>query len=197
MSVVPHSLSAHSRAVVRVAACLTLVTAAVAAPAAAQGPAAPSASLPAAPVSAAVRGIVVPDGTELAVVTTEDLSSKTATTGDPITLKVNEPVIVNNFVVIPKGAVVKGIVSEAKGAGRMGKGGTLNIRLESTTSVDGQKVPLRAAKGKQGDGKTGTTVALVALFGPIGLLKHGSDANIKAGTELKVFTDAPITVQMP
>jgi hypothetical protein len=108
----------------------------------------------AASAGSAARSIVVPDGTELVVVTTEELSSKTAKTGDPTTLKVSEPVIVNNFDVIPKGAVVKGVVSDAKGAGRMGKGGTLNIRVESRTSVDGQKVPPRAAKGKQGDGKT-------------------------------------------
>jgi hypothetical protein len=38
---------------------------------------------------------------------------------------------------------------------------------------------------------------LVAFFGPISIVKHGADANIKAGTELKVFTDAPVTVQMP
>jgi hypothetical protein len=48
----------------------------------------------------------------------------------------------------------------------MGKGGHLSIRIESTTTVDGQKVKLRASKGREGDDKTGTTVALVVLFGP-------------------------------
>jgi hypothetical protein len=37
--------------------------------------------------------------------------------------------------------------------------------------------------------KLGTTIALVALFGVFGFLKKGSDAKIKVGTKIKVFTD--------
>lgn len=148
---------------------------------------------PPAPVATS-KAIVIPDGTELTVVTTEALSSKTVAENDPITLKVDEAVTIDNSVVIPKGAVVKGVVSEAKAAGRMGKGGKLNIRIESTTTIDGQKVPLRAAKGKEGNNNTGSTVAMVVLFGPLGLLRHGNDAAIKAGTALKVYTDAAVTV---
>ena len=71
----------------------------------------------------------------------------------------------------------------------MGKGGNLGIRVESTTTIDGQKVKLRSSKGKEGDDKTGTTVALVVLFGPLGFLKHGKNAEIKEGTSVKVYSD--------
>lgn len=62
-------------------------------------------------------------------------------------------------------------------------------------TVDNQKVKLRAAKGKEGSDKTGTTVALVVLFGPLGFLKHGKNAVIKPGTQIKVFTDEEKKVQ--
>ena len=133
--------------------------------------------------------ITIPDGTELEVVTTEEISSKTATEGDPINFKVEDDVKVDGKVVIAKGTMVKGVVSNAQKSGRMGKGGKLSIRVESTTAVDGQKVKLRASKGKEGDDKTGTTVALVVLFGPLGFLKKGKDAKIKEGTKIKVYTD--------
>lgn len=140
---------------------------------------------------AALQGneVVIPDGTEFTVVTTDEISSKTAHEDDPINLKVQEDVKINGQVVIAKDTLVKGVVAAAKKSGMLGRGGTLGIRIESTTTVDGQKVKLRSAKGKEGDNKTGTTVALVVLFGPLGFLKKGKNAIIKPGTPIKVFTD--------
>lgn len=149
---------------------------------------APLAALAAQPATPATE-VTVPDGTELTVVTTEEISSKTAHEGDPLTFKVDEDVLVNGHVVIAKGALVKGEISDSKKSGRMGKGGTLSVRILSTNTVDDQKVKLRASKGKEGDDKTGTTVALVVLFGPLGFLKKGKDAKIKEGTRIKAYTD--------
>jgi hypothetical protein len=133
--------------------------------------------------------VVLPDGTEFEVETTEEISSKTAAEGDPLSFKVVEDLKVNGQVVVAAGTLVKGVISNAKKAGMMGKGGQLGIRVESTTTVDGQKLKLRSSKGKEGDDKTGTTVALVVLFGPLGFLKHGKNAKIKPGTHIKVFSD--------
>jgi hypothetical protein len=133
--------------------------------------------------------VTLPDGTEFTVVTTEEISSKTATEGDPLTFKVSEDVKVGDKVVIAKGALVKGSITQAKKAGMMGKGGSLGIRVDSTMTVDGQTLKLRSSKGKEGDDKTGTTVALVVLFGPLGFLKHGKNAKIKEGTPIKVYVD--------
>ncbi len=140
--------------------------------------------------------VVIPDGTEISAVTTESISSKTAHEDDPINFKVDEDVVVNGNVVIAKGAVIKGVVSNAKKSGFFGRGGELNVRLESTTTVDNQKLKVRASKGKAGDNKTGTTVALVVLFGPLGFLKKGKNAEIKEGTKIKVFTDEEKTVNV-
>jgi two-component sensor histidine kinase len=149
--------------------------------------------------SAAPQGksVIIPDGTEIAAVTTELISSKTAQEDDPITFKVEEDVVVDGTVVIAKGALLKGVVTNSKKSGFFGKGGQLNIRVESTETVDKQKIKVRAAKGKEGDSKTGTTVALVVLFGPLGFLKKGKNAEIAEGTKVKVFTDETKTVVIP
>ena len=107
-----------------------------------------------------------------------------------------DDVKINGHVVIEKGALVKGVVSQAKKSGMMGRGGQLGIRVESTTAADGQKIKLRSSKGREGDDKTGTTVALVVLFGPLGFLKHGKNAKIKPGTKIQVFTDEEKKVQV-
>lgn len=142
------------------------------------------------------KPIEIPDGTELSAVTTELITSKTATEGDPVVFRVDEDLKINNMVVIAKGTMVKGYVSNAEKNGHFGKAGKLGLRIESTQTVDKQTIKLRASKGKEGEGKTGTTVALVVLFGPLGFLKHGKNAEIKEGTKIKVFTDETKTVQI-
>jgi len=132
---------------------------------------------------------VIPDGMEFTVVTVDEITSKTAAEGDPLTFKVAQDVRIDGQVVIAKDSIVKGTVAQAKKAGMMGRGGTLGIRVESAMTVDNQKLKLRSTKGKEGDDKTGTTVALVVLFGPLGFLKKGKNAVIKPGTEIKVYID--------
>jgi hypothetical protein len=142
------------------------------------------------------KKVVVPDGTEVSAITTETLSSKSSREDDPIAFKVSEDVVIDGEVVIAKGTLIKGVVSNAKKSGFFGKGGELNVRVESTTTVDGQKLRVRASKGREGDNKTGTTIALVVLLGPIGLLKKGKNAEIKEGTAIRVFTDEDKTVNI-
>ena len=139
------------------------------------------------PAGAQAQEYLIPDGAELSVATTEEISSKTATEGDAVTFRVEEDLLVNNQVVIVKGTIAKGTITSAEKSGRLGKGGKLGIRVDSTATVDGQRVKLRASQGRVGDDKTGTTVALVVLFGVFGFLKKGSDAKIKAGTKVKVY----------
>ena len=102
-----------------------------------------------------------------------------------------------NQVVIAKGAFVRASVAEVKRAGHFGHAGNLSLKVESTTAVDGQRVPLRASKSATGDSHTGATVALTVLFGPLGLLKHGNDVIYPAGTKLTVYTDQALTIKVP
>jgi len=138
--------------------------------------------------------IVLPDGTEVKVITIEEVSGKHSVEGDQLNFKVAEDVVVGGNVLIAKDTIVKATVTAAKKPGFAGTSGKLSIRLDSTKTVDGQDVRLRASKAGQGGTNTGTTVAMVVLLGPIGLLKHGKDAKIPAGTRLSGFTDESKTV---
>ena len=146
--------------------------------------------------SASSVAVALPDGTEFTVLTTDEITSKTATEGDLLSFKVAEDVVINGHVLIAKDTLVKGTVASAKKSGFFGRGGNLGIHIDSTMTVDNQKTKLRSAKGKAGDDKTGTTVALVVLFGPLGFLKKGKQAIIKSGTAIKVYTDETKNVQV-
>ena len=149
------------------------------------------------PVLASItRDVVIPEGTEFSVITVADLSSKTANKDDVVAMKTEEPVLIGNQLVIPKGSFVKASVAEVKRAGHFGHAGTLSLRVESTTAGDGQKIPLRASKSSSGDSHMGATVALTVLFGPLGLLKHGNDVKYPQGTRVTVYTDQQVTVKV-
>jgi hypothetical protein len=138
--------------------------------------------------------VVIPDGTEVKVITIEEVSGKHSVEGDQLNFKVAEDVVVNGNKVIAKDTIVKATVTAAKKPGFAGTSGKLSIRLDSTKTIDGQDVRLRASKAGNGGTNTGTTVAMVVFLGPIGLLKHGKDAKLPAGTALSGFTDEAKTV---
>lgn len=138
--------------------------------------------------------VVVPDGTEIKAVTVEEVSGKRSVEGDQLTFKVSDDVLIDGKAAIKKGSVVKATVTSAKKPGFAGTSGKLSIRIDSVVAADGQTIKLRAAKSGQGGNNTGTTVGLVVLFGPLGLLKHGKDAKIAAGTVLSAYTDEAKTV---
>jgi len=165
---------------------------------AAQAPAAPApaAPAPAAPAPAApapAAKLLLKEGTDVKLKFADNLSSKTANEGDPVNLVLAEDLKVGDVVVVKAGANATGEVTNAKKAGMMGKGGELNLRLEHLKAGD-QRVRLRGSKGKEGEGKVGTAVALTVLFGPIGLIKHGKNVEVKAGTPLAAYVDEDISL---
>ena len=134
----------------------------------------------------AADGLMLREGTEVKLKFAQTVSSKTATLDDPVMLVLDEGIKVGDVVVAKPGAKAVAIVSNSKRAGMMGKGGELNIRLESMRVGDA-KIKLRGTKGREGDSKVGTSIALTVLFGPIGLIKHGKEIEVKEGTTLTAF----------
>ena len=137
--------------------------------------------------------IVLKEGTDVKLKFAEEISSKTAAEGDPVNFTLAEDVTVGDVVVAKAGAKAVGTVTNAKKAGMMGKAGELNVRLEHM-KVGDTKVRLRGTKGKEGDSKTGTAVALTVLFGPIGLIKHGKDIVVKEGAPLSAYVDDDVSL---
>lgn len=152
------------------------------APAAAPEPAATPVPAAASPAST----VILTDGTDVPLTFDQDISSKTAADGDPVEFVLAEDLKVGDVVVAKAGAKAVGEVTNAKKAGMMGKAGELNIRLDYL-KAGSVKVHLRGSKGKEGESSTGAAVALTVLFGPIGLIKHGHDIDIKKGAPLKVY----------
>jgi hypothetical protein len=143
--------------------------------------------------SPAANKISLKEGTEVKLKFADNLSSKTASEGDPVNLILDEDIKIGDVTVAKAGCKAVGTVTNAKKAGMMGKAGELNMRLEHLTVGD-DKVRLRGSKGKEGQGKEGTAVALTVLFAPIGLIKHGKNVEVKAGTPLTAYVDDTVSL---
>ncbi len=135
-----------------------------------------------------VGKLILKDGTDVQLKFTQDLNSKTAAEGDPVSLVLDQDLKLGDVVVVKAGAKAVGTITHSKKAGMMGKAGELNMRLEYLLAGE-NRVKLRGSKGKEGEGKEGATVALTVLFGPIGLIKHGKNVEIKNGTPLLAYLD--------
>ncbi len=137
--------------------------------------------------------LILKEGTDVKLKFAQDLSSKTAADDDPVNMVLDEDLKVGDVTVCKAGAKALGTVTHAKKAGMMGRGGELNLRLEYLLVGD-TRMRLRGTKGKEGEGKVGTAVALTVLFGPIGLIKHGKNVEVKQGTPLLAYVDQDFTV---
>lgn len=139
--------------------------------------------------------ITVPDGTEFTVQTLEFLSSETANVGDQVQMEVDTNLLVDGAIAIAAGTPVRGTIASVTRASRMGRSGNISIRVETTSAVDGQRVPLRATKAQTEGDKTGSTIALTLIVSPLFLLRKGNDVAYQPSTKIPVYIDGKLNVQ--
>lgn len=134
------------------------------------------------------------DGTPVMLRISQTVSSADAHVNDRVEFEVIDEVRVADTLIIPKDAIAWGTVTEAKHKRRLGRGGKLEIVMNSVRLADGEMAPLRATKEAQGGGHQGVvTAGIVAtglIFWPVApafLFIHGKDITIPKGTEVPTF----------
>ena len=86
--------------------------------------------------------ITIPAGKVIFVRLNERLSSDHSHAGDGFTATLDQPIVVNGWVVAPRGETVVGDVTTAQKAGRVKGVSQLGLELSDLTIVDGQQLPL-------------------------------------------------------
>lgn len=134
------------------------------------------------------------DGTPIKLRITRTISSADAKLDDRVDFEVLEETKIDELVVIPRGGIAWGTVTEAQPKRRMGRAGKLNVNIDSVRLVTGEKAALRAVKEVKGGGNvgkmTGAIVATSILFfpaAPLFLFMHGKDITIPKGTEVTAY----------
>jgi hypothetical protein len=111
----------------------------------------------------ALNGFGLEDGTPVKLRLTRNLSSASDKKGGTVDFEVLEDVTVDGVLVIPRGGIAWATITDAQPKRRMGRGGKLDVNIDSVRLKDGEKVPLRAVKENKGGGHVGAmTGAMVA-----------------------------------
>ena len=143
------------------------------------------------------------DGTAVKLRLGETISSADAHVGQQVPFEVTEDVVVQGLTIIPKGSPAIATVTTAESKKRMGRGGKLDVNIDSTRLIDGSKIQLRAIKDGKGGGHvgamTGAMVATSIVFfpaAPLFLFMHGKDITIPKGTEVTAFVQGDTKLDM-
>ena len=143
------------------------------------------------------------DGTPVKLRLAETVSSANAKAGQQVPFEVVEDVQLDGVTVIPKGSTALATVTEAEHKKSMGRGGKLNLNVDSVRLLDNEKAQLRAtAGGKAGGHVAAMTTAMVAtgiLFfpaAPLFLFIHGKDITLPKGLETTAFVDGDMKLNL-
>jgi hypothetical protein len=149
----------------------------------------------------APKALLLEDGTVVHLVLGENVSSADAVTGQTVDFEVVDDVVVNGFIVIPRGSTAWATVTDAEHKRRMGRAGHVNMNIDKVRLADGEKALLRAVKDSQGGSNTGKMVgamAVTAIFtlggSALFLLAHGKDTTIPKGTAVTAFVQGSVTL---
>ncbi len=142
------------------------------------------------------------DGTPVKLRTNRNLSSADDKTGATVDFEVLEDIKIGETIVIPRGGVALGTITQGKPKGRMGKGGKLDINIDSVRLVTGEKIPLRAVKENKGGSHTGAMTGAIVVTSilffpaaPFFLFMKGKDITIPKGTEITAYINGDIPLK--
>jgi hypothetical protein len=165
-----------------------------------------AAAIPAVAVATAAKAPLpntLQDGTAVKMRLTENLTSATAKMGQHVSFEVLEEVDLEGVPVIAKGAQALATVTTAETKKSMGRGGKLDVNIDSVRMIDGENAALSATQNAKGGGHTGAMTAgmvgtAIVFFpaAPLLLFIHGKDITIPKGTEVTAFVAGDMKLDM-
>ena len=144
-------------------------------------------SQPAQPSQPLPSVLTVPAGTVLIIRTTDFLSTDHNKVGDQFTATLEQPLVVNGWVVARRGQTIVGKVKDVRKAGRVKGTSELGVELTDITIVDGRQLPILTELWKGSGGTShGQDAATIATTTGVGALigaaaDWGTGAAIGAG----------------
>jgi hypothetical protein len=131
--------------------------------------------------------VTIPAGTTLAVRLRQLISTDRQVEGDSFAATLDQPIVIDGFVIADKGSNVRGKITSVTNPGRVKGRAAISLELNEINTTDGQRVEIRtdtyhneAASGKKGDAtKVGAGAVIGAVIGA--MAGGGKGAAIGAG----------------
>lgn len=126
---------------------------------------------------------VLTDGTPVRLKFVRAAASSQVIAGEKVPLEVIEPVLAGNLIAISQHTQAEAIVMMAQAKRSMGRGGNLELKIESIRLADGESVPLRAVKDVKGEERKAVAIAVWSIWPYV----NGKNAMVRAGTEITAY----------
>lgn len=140
----------------------------------------------------AAQSVTLSADTEIQLETVAPLSSKTNVKGDIVALRTASDVLVDGRIVVPKGAMASGQISDARAKGALGMSGRLVVQ-PLYMMVGSTTVRLEGNAANRGSVSAGAVIGMAVLTPGF----TGRSATIPAGTRLVAYVSRSTAVTVP
>lgn len=149
------------------------------------------------------KGFVLEEATPVRLRFNRTVSSADAHLEETVDFEVLQDISVNGTIVIAKGALAVGTVTEAQPKRRLARGGKLEINIDYVKLLNGDKAALRAVKGGYGGAHTVVMTAGIVATGilffpaaPFFLFIKGKDITLPKGTEFTAYINGDMKLDL-
>lgn len=142
--------------------------------------------------------VFLPAGTEISLEMAQEVTTKGNgwEEGDQFNLTVSSPVMLGDYVIIPKGTKAVGRITWLTSRGAFGKSGKMDVELEYL-EMNGRRINIDGTYRQEGDGATLATVGGVILAGVFAGFITGKSGVIPQGRELMATLEDDLPVALP
>lgn len=140
--------------------------------------------------------IKIPERTVIPVKLSQHLKGDQVTVGQSVDFEVARDIIIDDFIVIKRGAPAYGDIITAEKGGYVSIGGKIGLNIDYCKAIDGSKVYLKSILQKKGKSSMGGTIAVSVIVCPLFLLMRGEEAELPIGTQFKSYTENDVFVKV-
>jgi hypothetical protein len=126
------------------------------------------------------QALTLLDSTPVRMKIGKTISSADAQVGDDVNFEVSEDVVVDGFLVIPKGAIAIGVVNEVETKKALGRGGKLSVLIKNVRLADSEQASLRS--GGEAKGSSSTAGMVIPVM-------HGKDITFPKGMDFTAYVN--------
>lgn len=138
------------------------------------------------------KTIMLPEGTIIKAALMQDLNGKKVSVGQTINFQLNDNVIMDSQVVLPKGSKITGTITEAQRSKALGKKGKLSFSIDYLYLANGKVVKLRSSNEKNLRGSGAIVATTAILVAPLALFIKGKNAKYESGEVFDAYVDKDI-----
>jgi len=140
--------------------------------------------------------IKIPERTVIPIKLIQHLKGDQVSLGQNIDFEVCRDIIIDNYIVIKRGAPAYGIIIDCKKASHVSQGGKIGFSIDYCKAIDGARVHLKSILRSDAADHMGANIAASVILCPLILVAKGDEAEVPIGSEFRAYVENDVTVKV-